>query len=168
VGATGATGPAGATGATGPAGAVGATGATGPGFPATFAYIYNTESILNITPEADVPFSTNGEIVGAIAHTPGSSEILINNSGVYEITFSISPDQPNQFALFLNGTLVPGSIYGINATNIYNVGRAIVSITAPAILTLRNHTSFTAVNLHTRIGGTQLNVNASIRIIKLI
>ena len=168
-GATGATGPAGATGATGPAGATGATGPigpTGPGFPATYAYIYNVDEV-SIPVEADLPFSTNGLIVGGIAHTPGATEIFINETGDYEITFSVQADRVNQFALFLNDVLVPGSIYSIGAANIGNIGSVIISITAPAVLTIRNHTSFNAVTLQTEIGGLQNQVNAAIKIIRL-
>jgi hypothetical protein len=176
-GATGATGPAGAVGATGatgptgPAGAVGATGATGPtgpGFPAAFAYIYNISPVANIPLEGNVPFSNNGVIAGAITHTPDSADIVIAESGIYEITFSIEADRVNQFALFLNDALIPGTIYGVGASNINNSGRVIVAITAPATLNLRNHTSYQPVCLLTLIGGTQNQVNASIRIIRLL
>ncbi|HEY8465035.1 MAG TPA: hypothetical protein VIM29_13670 [Bacillota bacterium] len=184
-GATGATGPAGAVGATGPAGAVGATGATGatgpagavgatgatgatgPGFPETFAYIYNDVEIPAIGLEEAVPFSSNGIIQGGISHNPGSAEIMINETGFYEITFSLQADRVNQFALFLNGILIPGSIYSTGAANINNIGRVIVFIEAPATLTLRNHTSFNPVQVPIQIGGFLDQVNASIRIIRL-
>ena len=182
VGATGATGPAGATGATGPAGAVGATGATGPagatgatgpvgptgpGLPLTFAYIYNIGEIEEIPLEAAVPFSTNGLIVGGIAHTPGSTDIIINETGVYEITFTVQADRVNQFAIFLGGSLVPGTIYSVGAANIQNTGKVLVSITAPATVSIRNHTSFSPVSLQTEIGGTQDQVNAAVLIRRL-
>jgi hypothetical protein len=118
--------------------------------------------------EGNVPFSTNGEISGAITHTPGSTDIVIAESGVFEITFSIQADRVNQFALFLNDALIPGSIYSMEASNLNNSGRVIVSITAPSTLNLRNHTSFRPVSLLTRIGGTQNQVNASVRIIRLV
>jgi hypothetical protein len=122
----------------------------------------------NIALEADVPLSTNGLIVGGITHASGSSDIVINTSGTYEITFMVEADRVNQFALFLNDTLIPGTIYGISAANIQNTGRVIVSITAPATLNIRNHTSFQAVSLLANIGGTQADANASIRIIRLV
>jgi hypothetical protein len=168
IGATGASGPTGATGPIGATGTTGFTGATGPGFPATFAYIYNDVAVATIALEADVPLSTNGIIVGSITHTPGTAGVTINTSGTYEITFMVDADRVNQFALFSNGTLIPGSIYGVGAANIQNTGRVIVSITAPATITIRNHTSFQPVSLLANVGGTQANVNASIRIIRLV
>src|SRR5690606_28336710 len=127
--------------------ATGATGATGPGLPATFAYIYNTTGIINLPLEAAVPFSTNGLIAGGITHNPGSTDIIINESGTYEITFTVQADRVNQFALFLNESVIPGTVYGIGVANAYNTGRVIVSISAPATLTVRNHTSFNPVSL---------------------
>lgn len=164
VGATGATGPVGATGATGPVGATGATGPTGPGAPETFAYIYNIGTVEDIPLDGLVPFSNNGLIVGGIAHEPGTPEILINETGIYEITFMVQGDRVNQFALFLNDDLIPGTIYSVGAANIQNTGRVIVSITAPAIISIRNHTSFSPITLETLIGGTQDQVNAAVLI----
>jgi hypothetical protein len=166
-GATGATGPAGAMGATGPAGAVGATGATGPtgpGAPETFAYIYNIGTVEEIPVDGMVPFSNNGLIVGGIAHQPGSTDILISETGVYEITFMVQADRVNQFAVFLDDSLVPGTIYSVGAANIQNTGRVLLSVTAPALITIRNHTSFSPVTLETEIGGTQDQVNAAVLI----
>ena len=163
----GPSGPTGPTGATGPAGPTGATGPAGAGFPATYAYIYNAVEVLNLAPEENVPFSNNGLIIGNIEHAPGNTDILINESGDYEITFMVMANRVNQFALFLNNELVPGSVYGVGGANIQNTGRVIVSIAAPAVLNVRNHSSFNTVDLEEEVGGTLNQVNASVRIIRL-
>lgn len=165
-GATGTAGPEGPVGPTGPC-CTGATGAVGPAASAAaYAYVYNlTGQVIAI--EADVPFDSNGVITPGITHAPGSSTILFDTPGDYEITFSVSGTEPNQFALFLNGLLVPGTIYGSGAGTQQNTGQAIVTIAAGDVLTLRNHSSASAVTLATPIGGTQANVNASIFIEKL-
>lgn len=75
--------------------------------------------------------------------------------------------EPNQFALFLNGVEVPGTVYGSGAGTQQNSGQAIFEIDAGDTLTLRNHTSAAAVGLASVIGGTEANVNASISILKL-
>ncbi|CAG9610717.1 hypothetical protein NEOCIP111885_04493 [Pseudoneobacillus rhizosphaerae] len=76
--------------------------------------------------------------------------------------------EPNQFALFLNGTTeVPGTVYGTGAGTQQNNGQAILVISTFDVLTLRNHSSAAAVILQTLAGGTQTNVNASIVIKKL-
>ena len=74
---------------------------------------------------------------------------------------------PNQFALLLNGTGVPGTVYGAGAGTEQNNGKAIFTIAAGDTLTLRNHSSAAAVGLASVIGGTQANVNASVVIKKL-
>ena len=130
------------------------------------AYIYNLTA-QTVAIEADVNFDTNGFLTAGITHAPGSPSILITDAGIYEVTFSVSGTEPNQFALFLNGNLVPGTIYASGAGTQQNNGQAIFTIGAGDVLTLRNHSSAAAVGLATPIGGTQANVNASVVIKKL-
>lgn len=161
-GSTGITGATGATGTTGFTGSTGTTGATGTdGGLLDFAFIYNLTAI-TIATEADVPFSDNGPMTAGFTHAPNSSVITIVNAGTYLITFSVSGTEPNQFALFLNGTPIAGSIYGSGAGTQQNIGQAIVIAGAGDVLTLRNHTSSAAVGLSSVVGGTQANSNASI------
>ena len=165
-GATGDIGPAGPIGATGATGDTGATGATGPQGLSEYAYIYNLAA--QVVPlEADVTFSTNGVIVGAIAHAPGTSTITIGTAGDYSVSFNAAGVEPNQFALFQNGAPVAGAIYGSGAGTQPNPGMVIVTAAAGDVLTLRNHTSAAAVTLQTLAGGTQINANASILIEKI-
>ncbi|MBQ8044273.1 MAG: collagen-like protein [Clostridia bacterium] len=168
-GATGATGPTGATGATGPAGATGATGpagATGTSGLSEYAYIYNLDAQV-VAIEADIPFSSNGVIVGTITHAPGTSTIQIGSAGDYSIWFYANGVEPNQFTLFQNGAPVAGSIYGSGAGTQGNTGMVIITAAAGDVLTVRNHSSASAVTLQTLAGGTQTNSNASILIQKL-
>ena len=130
----------------------------------SYAYIYNTSGQL-VFIESDVTFDTNGSLSG-ISHTPGTSSITFTNSGVYKVNFSISGSEPNQFALFLNGIEVTGSIYGSGSGGQQNNGQALVTISPGDILTLRNHTSFSDVTLGST-GGTAFNVNASVLIEKI-
>lgn len=120
--------------------------------------------------EADVVFSNNGVIVGTISHTAGTNAIFLGTTGNYEVTFSLSITEPGQFALFLNGTLVPGTIIGGNFGDEQITGSMIISAVAGDALTVRNHTSkddFPQVNLTTLTGGTQINSNALIKIMLL-
>lgn len=166
-GGIGVVGPQGPTGATGAAGATGATGATGTaGGISDYAYVYNLTA-QTVAIEADVPFDSNGLITPGFTHTPSSSVISINAAGVYKVIFSVSGTESNQFALFLNGLEVPGTVYGSGAGTQQNTGQAIFAMGAGDSLTLRNHSSASAVGLASVIGGTQANVNASITILKL-
>jgi hypothetical protein len=129
-------------------------------------YIYNL-SAQTVPVESDVIFDTNGILRPEITHAPGATQIAVANPGNYEVTFSVSGVEPNQFALFLNGALVTGTVYGSGAGTQPNNGQAIIALAAGDVLTLRNHSSAAAITLQTLAGGTQTNVNASIVIKKL-
>ncbi|MBA2727124.1 MAG: collagen-like protein, partial [Parachlamydiaceae bacterium] len=146
-------------------GATGDAGATGTGV-LDYAYVYNLGAQV-VAIEADVSFDTNGAISSGFTHAPGTTTISIAAPGIYIVEFSVSGVEPNQFALFLNGAEVPGTIYGSGAGTQQNNGRAIFAMSAGDVLTLRNHSSAAAVTLQTLAGGTQVNVNASITILKL-
>ena len=152
----------------GAAGARGATGLTGPAGPAglpNYAYIYN-HAPESVASEADVTFDSNGALSGFV-HTAGAASISVVTAGHYRIDFSASGTEVSQFAVFVNGVVVPGSDYGSGAGTQQNNGSLILSLTAGNVVTLRNHTSPSAVTLATVIGGTQANVNASILIEQL-
>jgi hypothetical protein len=169
---TGNTGPQGDTGNTGPQGSTGAdgsTGATGPAGPAgafgEYAYIYNLPGKV-VGMEDDVPFSDTGLKTAGISHAPGATQIGFVTAGIYKVTYSVSTNEDNQFALFLDGAVVQGSTYGSGAGTQQNVGQVIVQISSGSVLTLRNHSSSTGagVTLQPLAGGTQQNVNASVAI----
>jgi hypothetical protein len=128
--------------------------------------IYNI-SAQTVPIEADVIFDSNAILSPGITHTPGNSQITIINPGNYEVTFIVSGVEPNQFAVFLNGAQVTGTVYGSGAGTQQNNGQAIITVLAGGVLTLRNHSSAAAVTLQTLAGGTQTNVNASVIIKKL-
>ncbi len=177
IGAAGSDGPAGpagvagaigAIGAAGARGAIGATGATGiPGIGGIlgYAYVYNTSPQV-IALEADIAFDFNGLITSEITHSPGTSQIQTVSAGIYLFHFSVSGTEPSQFALFQNGNLVAGSIYGSGAGTQQNNGQVIVAAAAGDVFTIRNHTSAAAVTLAAAppIGGTASAVNASVLI----
>ncbi len=112
-------------------------------------------------------FSNNGILTAGITHAPGNAGIAFTKVGIYKVTFSVSGVEPCQFALFINGALVPGTIHGSGAGTQQNTGQALIAIAAADVLTLRNHSSAAAVGLQTLAGGTQANVNASILVQKL-
>jgi len=134
---------------------------------AEYAYIYNITGQAPIALETAILFDSNGVLTPGILHTPGSSAITFVKAGNYLINFSVSVAQPNQFALFLNNVAVANSIYGAGAGTEQNDGQVILTIAAGDVLTLRNHTSLAPVILQTLAGGTKVNVNASITILKL-
>jgi hypothetical protein len=75
--------------------------------------------------------------------------------------------EPNQFAIFQNGVLVLGSIYGSGAGTQQNNGHVIVVVNAGDVVSVRNSGSPAAVTLQTLAGGSETTTNASILIRKL-
>ena len=131
-----------------------------------YGYVYNVIGA-TVAVEADVSFSDNGVLTAGITHAPGTAGITFTSAGDYRVTYSISAVEPGQFALFINGAEVAGSVYGSGAGTQQNTGQAIITIAVSDVLTLRNHSSAAAVGLQTLAGGTQVNVNASILLQKL-
>jgi hypothetical protein len=85
--------------------------ALSPGTLSQYAYVYNLAAD-TVLVEADVNFDTNGVLTSGITHVAGTAGITLANSGTYKVTFSLSDTEPNQMALFVNGALVLGTIYG--------------------------------------------------------
>jgi hypothetical protein len=133
---------------------------------AEYAYVYNLAA-QTVAVEAPVLFDTNGATTAGITHAPGTAEITLVNAGTYKVTFSVSGSEPNQMALFVNGVVVPGTVYGSGAGTQQNTGQAIVAFGAGDVLTVTNHSSAAAVGLASVVGGTQANTNASVVIEKL-
>lgn len=147
------------------AGPAGPTGPAGPGVTPSYGHLYNLAAQV-VPVEADVSFSNNGVLEG-IQHTPGSTTMTVQTAGDYRVSFSVSGVEPNQFAVFVNGTVVPGGIFGSGAGTQQNRGELIVGLAAGDVLTLRNHSSAAAVTLQILAGGTEVNANASMTIEKV-
>ncbi|WP_051314887.1 hypothetical protein [Alteribacter aurantiacus] len=154
----------------GPPGPPGPTGPQGPpGFSSTHAYIFNLAT-QGLQPGDEIAFSNTGVSFGPIEHQDGESDIIFNEVGDYAITFSVTGEQRNQFTLFLNDQVIPGTIYGSDDENQQTFGQVVVTITnTPSTLTLRyfNNLSIFPVSLQTPAGGIEGNVTASIFIQKL-
>ena len=162
-------GVAGAIGAAGAAGPQGVPGIPGLGGVLGYGYIYNFTGQA-VAVNADVFFDTNGPLLG-VTHTPAADPtgfpITVVNAGTYLINFSVSGTPPNQFAITVNGAVNNSTVYGAGGGSAQNYGQAILVLAAGDVLTLRNNVSAAAVGLDPMIGGTQNNVNASVRIIRL-
>lgn len=164
-------------GVAGVAGTAGATGTPGipgaPGIPgvSVYGFFYNLVAY-SVPLNTDVHFDSNGAFTPTgFLHVPAAdptgAPIIVLQSGTYWVMFSVSGAEPSQFGLFLNGVVVPGTIYGSGAGAQQNTGQAILTIAAGTTLTLRNFLSPAAVGLASMVGGTIANTNASIFIVKL-
>lgn len=131
-----------------------------------YGYIYTLTQAATVAIEAPILFDSNGPLLG-VTHTPGSSAIGIVNAGTYAITFSVSGTEPNQFAIFVNGVPDASTIYGSGAGTQQNTGHAILTLGAGDVITIVNHSSAAAGTLAPLVGGTQVNVRASVLISRL-
>lgn len=167
-GESGLVGPTGGTGETGLVGPTGGTGETGPagtGDIGAFAYIYNTSS-QTVDPMDPVTFNMIGEAEG-IAYVPGATFITVTTGGTYEIDYSLTALEPNQFAIHLNMVFVPGSRYGTDVAQSQNTGTVTVDIPAGSIIQLVNDESAGSITLLTVAGGMNNITNASISFVLL-
>ncbi len=131
-----------------------------------YGYVYNTGN-QTITPESSVPFSNSWIMLG-VSHAAGSGSVSLDEAGTYAVWYSIDCQQPSQFALFLNNNLVPGSIYSAGfPSSSSNSGMAVISARAGDILALRNHDSLEPIILNHRLSGIEINVTASLLILKV-
>lgn len=105
--AQGATGPTGPIGQTGPQGIVGSAGLNA--VDASFAYIYATGN-QSVASGQSVVFNVN-YIATGIAHTLNTSVITIQNTGVYEINYTVKPTEIAQFTIYINGLREASSSY---------------------------------------------------------
>ncbi|KYG33384.1 BclA C-terminal domain-containing protein [Alkalihalobacillus trypoxylicola] len=117
-GATGPQGPPGTPGPTGPTGpGVGATGPTGPTGPPgpTGSGITSFASVFRVDPgtgtdtipgNTAIVFTNGFEVGTAFTFTPPSDTIIINETGFYEINFTVHNQGNADFDLELNGVPV--------------------------------------------------------------
>ncbi|MFD3156144.1 collagen-like protein [Haloimpatiens sp. FM7330] len=142
----GAVGPQGPTGDPGPQGPTGDPGPQGPtGDPANFfaaAYIWNFDK-RDLPKDIPTPiiFSAEGITTSSsiIEHTANTAEIIIKETGLYEITYYVERNNQNgQFYLSLNpGGTISESTYGSGTSEQIVYGQAIINITTdPTTLTL--------------------------------
>jgi hypothetical protein len=156
-------GPIGQTGATGPVGSVGPTGPTGPqGIPGgiiDYAYFYNTDQ-LTLQPNQPVQFSNPLINSSGILYNTGN--ITLVNAGVYSVNFVTEPAQSSNFALFLNSIIVSGSVYNTN------YGHTIVNVPSNGMTLNLVNITLSNIDIPQILSGSQLVVNASILVQRLV
>ena len=99
-----------------------------------------------------------------IQHDPSEEKILVLGDDIFEIIFTVTSSDRNQFAIFVNDVLVPGSIYGTDIARGTNTGMAIMPLVNGDIITIKNFDSQGTVFLNGNVGGSENNTNASITI----
>ena len=138
-----------------------------------FGYFYNLEVSDTVAIGAPFPFDTDGPFTSAqFLHTASptpatSAPITIVQAGTYEVQYTATVAEARQIALYLNGAVVAGTIYGQATGTAVTTGVAIITAAAGDLLTLRNHLSAAALTLVTPSGGTASNTTNSLLIKKI-
>lgn len=137
-----------------------------------YGYFYNLEVSATVAIAAPFPFDTDGPFTTGFLHTASptvatSAPITIVNAGVYRVEYTVTVAEARQIALYINGAVVPSTIYGAATGTVVTTGIAIITVAAGAVLTLRNHLSAAALTLVTPSGGTAANTTNSLVIMKI-
>ncbi len=167
-GPTGPTGPIGITGPTGPTGPIGVTGPTGPQLlPSAFVTRTIAEDE-DIDTNQAISFNNAGFIdpVIAFSHTAGSSSITINETGKYELIFTVTKAVSTPQGVIIQPRLsisgiIPFSSFG-NITDDQIMGHSIFNAVAGDILQLFNINS--PLTIPASVSGS---VTASVQLIKI-
>ena len=133
--------------------------------------------------EEPVLFNKDSVSVGNILHIPASGFFLLETHGYYEIQIKLYHEYAAQVGLFLNGTLIPGSVTGEPAAASIIMINTIVEIKdadllsnsdsatgVAAILELRNHSSYISplmLDGRSGCGSDDTQINASFVIIQI-
>lgn len=135
-------------------------------------YFYNLEVADTVAIGAPFPFDTDGPFTAGFLHTASptpatSAPITIVNAGIYSVQYTVTVAEARQIALYLDGAVVPSTIYGQATGTAVTTGIAIITAAAGQLLTLRNHLSAAALTLVTPSGGTAENTTNSLVITKI-
>ena len=150
-------GPMGPSGEQGPPGPQGPSGEVGPpSEPKTFMHADRGETQV-LAVEDDVIFNEANPITYGSCGVDASFNLCFWQAGYYKLYFNLCHNEACQFALFINDTMVPGTITGSPTGASQNSAMTIFIIDASAVafspctisptgfaahIKLRNHTSY--------------------------
>jgi len=164
IGLTGPEGPEGPIGTmgpiglTGPEGPQGPIGLTGPPFSPTFIHV-DRETDQEINLEEAVIWNANQVTYGGAGHNSGESQLYIWNTGYYHVYYNLYHQEPCQFSMFKNGSVIPSTTTGSPTGSSQISGTSIILLTEAdfttpttlspsgfaASLEVVNHTSYAPV-----------------------
>jgi hypothetical protein len=107
-----------------------------------YGYVYQLATLADATVVggADIPFSNTGP-ANNVTHVPGTTTIVISNTGQYEVNYqvSITAGIGSALAIAVNGVVDASTVVNtLVATGIVS-GKAIITLNAGDVITLRNN-----------------------------
>ncbi len=115
-----------------------------------------TDNATPIAAGADVAFPQAGANSNTGITQLTDTSFSLANVGTYQVLFQVSAEEAGQLVLTLNGTELPYTVVGRDATTSQLVGMALVTTdVATSVLTVRNPaTATTSLTLTPNAGGT--------------
>jgi hypothetical protein len=104
------------------------------GFTPAYFNAYTTFLPFTIAPGSEVPVSTVSVISGFVAD--GSGGYIVSATGVYNVEYTVTRDEPSAFAISVNGVVQPNSVFGCATGTTVVHGNALLSLTAGDDVTL--------------------------------
>ena len=126
-------------------------------------YLYNNISE-QVAPNGNVLFNTISNTTNGLTYNNGV--ITIMHLGIYKVSYYVQTTQDTQFAVFINDTIINGSIYSSGTGGLINTGCFTTNVLNNNSMTLRNTTA-NNISLNIPNIGNNTSINASFMIEKL-
>jgi hypothetical protein len=113
---------------------------------------------------------TNGNNINGLIPMDGTgtyTQIKIEEEGTYRLEFLCTTDTSAQFAIFINGIVRTGTIFGSNKGAGQIVIRNIIQLKKGDLVSINNHTSGGPVTLSQDAGGLLPGISALLQIVKI-
>lgn len=130
----------------------------------SYGYVYHTGNT-RVSPSESIPFNTSG-LLSSVEYIPESGILTIQDSGTYAVWFTVTGNMANQFALYANDSLIPGTTYEIGS-EATNTGMSIIDLKSGDELTLKNRSRMEVIELNNWLEDAEDNISASILILKI-
>jgi hypothetical protein len=154
-------------GLTGPEGPQGPVGPEGPVFAQTFLHV-DRETDQTLVANDSVLWDANPVVFGNAGVTLGESGLYIWESGYYHMYYNLYHQEPCQFTIFKNNTVLPGTTIGSPTGSSQNSATVIFILTDDDLISLtdlsptgfaakleiRNYISFVPVVTLNGLGGS--------------
>jgi hypothetical protein len=118
--------------------------------------------------EGDVVFSSLHEANGVSWSSGSPTQVVVSEDGIYKTYYQLNTQTAAQFAITVNGVPDETTTYGINKGAGQITGRALITLKAGDVLTVRNHSSNVgAVQITSNSGGLNPGVSALFMLFKI-